>query len=69
MIGKHVANVCVIAGSRAHNPATTVRGDGFPQYVQQPGAAPAKVTAGSTANYGVGAFLLAGSQLARLCGT
>lgn len=47
---------------------TSVRGDGFLQYVQQPGSAPAKVTAGSTANYGVGAFLLAGGQLAQLCG-
>jgi len=47
---------------------TSVRADGFLGYVQPPGAAPAKVAAGSTANYGVGAFLLAGSQLARLCG-
>jgi unsaturated rhamnogalacturonyl hydrolase len=47
---------------------TSVRADGFLGYVQQPGAAPAKVTAGSTANYGVGAFLLAGSQLGQLCG-
>lgn len=47
---------------------TSVRADGFLGYVQQIGAAPARVTAGSTTNYGVGAFLLAGSQLAPLCG-
>ena len=48
---------------------TSVRSDGFLGYVQPVGAAPAKVTAGTTANYGVGAFLLAGGQLTQLCGS
>ncbi|MFC0430522.1 glycoside hydrolase family 88 protein [Kutzneria buriramensis] len=47
---------------------TSVHSDGFLGYVQPVGSAPAKAPAGSTANYGVGAFLLAGSQLGQLCG-
>jgi unsaturated rhamnogalacturonyl hydrolase len=51
--------------------ATSVQADGSLGYVQGVGADPSAsqpVTAGSTAAYGVGGFLLAGSQLAKLCG-
>lgn len=44
---------------------TSVQPDGMLGYVQQIGASPDKVTAQSTEVYGVGAFLLAGSQLYR----
>lgn len=45
----------------------SVRSSGFLGYVQGVGSAPAPVSADSTADYGVGAFLLAGSELTRLC--
>ena len=47
----------------------SVRSNGFLGYVQGVGSAPAPVSADSTADYGVGAFLLAGSEMTRLCGT
>jgi hypothetical protein len=49
--------------------ATAVRADGFLGYVQGTGSSPDSsqpVTATSTADFGVGAFLLAGSEIARL---
>lgn len=51
--------------------ATAVRADGFLGYVQGVGEDPNSsqpVTAGTTADFGVGAFLLAGSELAKLAG-
>jgi len=51
--------------------ATSVQPDGSLGYVQGPASGPGDsqpVTAGSTASYGVGAFLLAGSELIRMCG-
>lgn len=51
--------------------ATAVRADGLLGYVQRIGEDPASsqpVTADSTADFGVGAFLLAGSELAKLAG-
>ncbi|MDE3144385.1 MAG: glycoside hydrolase family 88 protein, partial [Bacteroidota bacterium] len=42
-----------------------VHEDGMLGYVQPIGAAPNTVTAGSTEIYGVGAFLLAGTELYR----
>lgn len=52
--------------------ATSVQADGSLGYVQGPASGPSDsqpVTAASTASYGVGAFLLAGSELTRLCAT
>jgi rhamnogalacturonyl hydrolase YesR len=49
--------------------ATAVRADGFLGYVQGVGESPSSsqpVTADTTADFGVGAFLLAGSELAKL---
>ncbi|MFC4591723.1 glycoside hydrolase family 88 protein [Sphaerisporangium corydalis] len=49
--------------------ATAVRADGFLGYVQGVGYKPESsqpVTAGTTADFGVGAFLLAGAELAKL---
>ena len=51
--------------------ATSVRSSGALGYVQGPGVGPSSgqpVTAASAASYGVGAFLLAGSELTWLCG-
>lgn len=48
--------------------ATAVRADGFLGYVQGIGLAPAQVRADQTADFGVGAFLLAGSEIAALTG-
>jgi unsaturated rhamnogalacturonyl hydrolase len=51
--------------------STSVQPSGSLGYVQGPGTGPASsqpVTAKSTASYGVGAFLLAGSELTKLCG-
>lgn len=42
---------------------SSVNADGMLGYVQRIGAAPDKVNAESTEVYGVGAFLLAGTQL------
>ncbi|XES01220.1 glycoside hydrolase family 88 protein [Streptomyces sp. S1D4-11] len=50
---------------------TAVHPDGFLGYVQNVGDRPESsqpVTYDSTANFGVGAFLLAGAELARLAG-
>jgi unsaturated rhamnogalacturonyl hydrolase len=50
--------------------ATSVQSDGSLGYVQGPASGPSDsqpVTARSTASYGVGAFLLAGSELIRMC--
>jgi rhamnogalacturonyl hydrolase YesR len=50
---------------------TSVQPSGLLGYVQGPGSGPADgqpVTASSTQSYGVGAFLLAGSELLRMCG-
>jgi rhamnogalacturonyl hydrolase YesR len=50
---------------------TSVQANGSLGYVQGVGSEPGSsqpVTAGSTAAYGVGGFLLAGNQLAKLCG-
>jgi unsaturated rhamnogalacturonyl hydrolase len=49
--------------------ATAVHADGFLGFVQGVGSEPASsqpVTAGSTADFGVGAFLLAAAELAKL---
>jgi rhamnogalacturonyl hydrolase YesR len=46
--------------------ATAVRADGFLGYCQDVGAAPAAVDPGRTADYGVGAFLMAGAEVAAL---
>ena len=46
---------------------TSVQSRGVLGSVQTVGAAPSKVYANSTAAYGVGAFLLAGSELTKLC--
>jgi unsaturated rhamnogalacturonyl hydrolase len=49
--------------------ATAVHGDGFLGYVQGPGDRPSSsqpVTTNTTADFGVGAFLLAGTELAKL---
>ncbi|OKI40585.1 glycoside hydrolase family 88 protein [Micromonospora sp. CB01531] len=46
--------------------ATAVRADGFLGYCQPVGAAPAPTDASQTADYGVGAFLLAGTEIAAL---
>lgn len=51
--------------------STAVHPDGFLGYVQNVGDRPESsqpVTYDSTANFGVGAFLLAGTELARLVG-
>ena len=48
---------------------TSVRADGFLGHVQGVGHEPASsqpVTASTTADFGVGAFLLAGSELSKL---
>lgn len=45
---------------------TAVRGDGFLGYVQPGGDRPAPVSANQTFDFGVGAFLMAGSEIARL---
>lgn len=50
---------------------TSVQSSGSLGYVQGPGSGPSDgqpVTASSTQSYGVGAFLLAGSELLRMCG-
>jgi hypothetical protein len=52
--------------------ATSVQPNGALGYVQGPGSGPTDgqpVTAGSTASYGVGAFLLAGAELSTLACT
>lgn len=52
--------------------ATAVQSDGFLGHVQGTGSSPSSsqpVTASSTADFGVGAFLLAGSELAQLAWT
>lgn len=46
--------------------ADAVREDGFLGWVQNVGAEPAPVSADSTRDFGVGAFLMAGSEVARL---
>jgi rhamnogalacturonyl hydrolase YesR len=46
--------------------ASAVAANGMLGYVQGVGAGPAGATATSTAPYGVGAFLLAGSEVAKL---
>lgn len=46
--------------------AAKVQSDGRLGYVQQPSAQPGRATEWSTAPYGVGAFLLAGAEVARL---
>jgi unsaturated rhamnogalacturonyl hydrolase len=46
--------------------ATAVRADGFLGYVQRPGDRPEAVPADHTEDFGVGAFLMAGSEIARL---
>jgi rhamnogalacturonyl hydrolase YesR len=43
-----------------------VAADGKLQWVQKPGAKPAKIVAEDTAEYGTGAFLLAGEQVLKL---
>lgn len=48
--------------------ATRVKADGTVGYVQPVGAAPDHLEAGSTQDYGTGAFLLAGSEILRLLG-
>ncbi|HEY4020126.1 MAG TPA: glycoside hydrolase family 88 protein [Pseudonocardiaceae bacterium] len=51
---------------------TSVQSSGLLGYVQGPGSGPSDgqpVTASSTQSYGVGAFLLAGSELLRMCGS
>ncbi|MCU0781221.1 MAG: glycoside hydrolase family 88 protein [Akkermansiaceae bacterium] len=48
---------------------TRVRADGLVGYVQPVGAAPDRLEAGSTNDYGTGALLLAGSEILRLLGT
>jgi rhamnogalacturonyl hydrolase YesR len=45
---------------------TCVAADGSLGYVQPPGAAPGPATATQSSAYGVGAFLLAGSEIAKL---
>lgn len=53
--------------AKAWNALTTaVQPDGKLGYVQPIGAAPEKVTADDTETYGVGAFLLAGTELLKL---
>jgi len=46
--------------------ATAVQTNGFLGYVQGVGAAPALATAGTTQDFGVGAFLLAGTEVVKL---
>jgi unsaturated rhamnogalacturonyl hydrolase len=48
---------------------TRVQDDGLVGYVQPVGAAPDHLKAGSTRDYGTGAFLLAGSEILLLLGT
>lgn len=48
---------------------TTVQENGKVGWVQPVGAAPAAIKASDTAQYGVGAFLLAGTEMMRLNGT
>jgi rhamnogalacturonyl hydrolase YesR len=48
---------------------TRVQENGLVGYVQPVGAAPDVLEAGSTQDYGTGAFLLAGSEILRLLGT
>jgi rhamnogalacturonyl hydrolase YesR len=48
--------------------STRVKPDGTVGYVQPVGAAPDHLEAGSTQDYGTGAFLLAGSEILRLLG-
>jgi hypothetical protein len=43
-----------------------VRADGLLGYVQGVGDRPGRTSAGETHDFGVGAFLLAGSEVARL---
>jgi len=46
--------------------ATAVRSDGFLGHVQPAGDRPASAPANSTTDFGVGAFLLAGTELVAL---
>ena len=48
---------------------TRIQENGLVGYVQPVGAAPDHLEAGSTQDYGTGAFLLAGSEIIRLLGT
>ncbi|MCU0749104.1 MAG: glycoside hydrolase family 88 protein [Akkermansiaceae bacterium] len=48
---------------------TRIHADGLVGYVQPVGAAPDHLEAGSTQDYGTGAFLLAGSEILRMLGT
>jgi unsaturated rhamnogalacturonyl hydrolase len=54
--------------ARAWNALTTtaIRADGLLGYVQPPGDRPAPASADRTEDFGVGAFLMAGSEIARL---
>ncbi|GAB3424208.1 glycoside hydrolase family 88/105 protein [Flindersiella endophytica] len=60
------AHLPVVARAWNAMVATAVDDNGFLGYVQPPGDRPAPVAANHTEDFGVGAFLLAGSEIARL---